>query len=472
MVGHGNHAYSLCLYGEIRPIMADALLDRAGLLAGSTATERVTARSHQSFFPLLRQGKGAWLDKTASLLLNEEGRVTGAIETIRDITDQKNLETQLAQAQRLESLGNLAGGIAHDFNNILAAIGGYSELAQSRRPSEQLAADLRGISQAVTRAADLVRQILAFSRVRPDAPQVLEPIPLVEEALRMLRATLPSTVIIEARLECRRCTLADPAEIHRLVVNLCTNAAKAMRGHGLLDVRLEDLQPDQELLACVSGLRPVPYVALSIRDNGHGMSAEVLDRIFDPFFTTQGAGGTGMGLAVVHGIVQARGGAIRVESSPNRGSLFQIFLPATELRPEPAKAAAQPDDARGMGRVLVVDDEAALVDILSLGLGRAGFEVKGFTSSVQAMEHFRANPGLYDLLVTDLTMPTLTGADLAAACKALQPALRVILCTGYDKESSGVHRNAVDLVLPKPTTLAEMRRQVSALLAKASAAPA
>jgi PAS domain S-box-containing protein len=466
VLGLGNQAYAPAFYGQERPVLADFVLDGQPLPEGSAPVSRQGRRvSVTQFLPLLRQGRGAWLSATASPLLDRQGRVVGAIESIRDITEQRALEAQLAQAQRLEAIGTLAAGIAHDFNNILTAVGGYAELSLARDPDPLLKQDLQGIARATARAAELVRQILAFSRVQPEAPRPLRPQPLVAEALKLLRATIPAGVLFEAELQGEGVVLADPAEIHRMVVNLGSNAALAMQGRGHLRVTLRDVDPDAALRAALPGLRPGPQALLQVQDNGCGMPADVLARAFDPFFTTRpDSGGTGMGLAVVHGIVSSRGGAIKVDSAPGQGTCISVYLPLVQAQPDeaPAPAAAQPAPAHG--HLMLVDDEPMLVEVMGRGLTARGWQVEAFTEPREALERLRQAPQAFDLLITDKTMPGLGGPELAIRAKSLRPGLPVILCTGYDDSAPAQGLEGVDHVLHKPVGMDELDAEIRRLL--------
>ena len=349
--------------------------------------------------------------------------------------ERARLEIQLRQAQKLEAIGTLAGGISHDFNNILAAMMGYTELVLLNQPQgTRVHHYLDEILNAGERAKNLVSQILAFSRQSESERKPIQLRSIVKESLKLLRASLPATIEIRQDIGTDEAiVLADPTQIHQIVMNLCTNAAYAMREDGgILEVGLHQVQADQDLCAAHPDLRPGPCVALTVGDTGSGMTQEVLDRIFEPYFTTKEKGdGTGLGLAVVHGIVTSYGGVISVKSEPARGSVFKIYLPAVE--------AATPHIRRedklqpGRERILFVDDETALVEIGRDMLEHLGYEVVTFSSSLEALNAFRAQPDLFDLVITDMTMPQMTGERLAQALIEIRPDLPVILCTGYSE---------------------------------------
>jgi two-component system, cell cycle sensor histidine kinase and response regulator CckA len=364
---------------------------------------------------------------------------------IMDITERKEVEAQqeqlgaqLRRAQKMEALGTLAGGIAHDFNNILGIIFGYTEIARMDPGDvKHVGESLDQIFKASLRAKDLVQQILAFSR---QGEQKLRPVQvglIVKEALKMLRASLPATIDVKYEVTAISTVLADPTQIHQVLMNLCTNAAHAMQDEGgVLDVRLRDVRLEQESIPLHLELQPGPHVELTIKDTGHGIERKLLDRIFDPFFTTKARGvGTGLGLSVVHGIVKRHGGAIAVESLPGEGTTFQVFFPAIEGgadTPAP-KLDSLPG---GRERILVVDDEPLLATAMKAMLERLGYRVEYRTEGIDALEAIRHqlddNP--FDLVITDMTMPRLSGTDLARELQQAQPGLPVILCTGFSEK--------------------------------------
>ena len=350
-----------------------------------------------------------------------------------DITNQRLLESQLRQGQKLEAIGTLAGGIAHDFNNILSAVIGYAELSLMDVPKgSPLYQHLQSILEAGTRARDLVKQILAFSR---QSEQELRPVSLnviVKETIKLLRATLPTTIEIHQHIDTDALVMGDPTQMHQVLMNLCTNAGHAMREKGgILEIRLENTLLDSDSASRHADLKPGPFVCLTVSDTGRGIPPHVLERIFDPFFTTkEKTEGTGMGLAVAHGIVTGAGGTIYAYSEDNRGSTFKVLLPMIERRLEPEQ---RPEAiiVGGNERILFVDDERTLVDMGQQMLQSYGYEVTTRTDSIEALNLFRADPSRFDLVITDLTMPRMTGDSLARALMALRPDLPVILCTGF-----------------------------------------
>jgi len=369
-----------------------------------------------------------------------KGRNVRTVE-FRDITDLKQaeeerkiLQAQLIQAQKMEAIGTLAGGIAHDFNNILGAVIGYAEMAQDASPSGSTAAkDLGKVLEAGHRAASLVKQILAFSRQVASERIPLVPSHMVKEAIKLLRPTLPSTISIKQQLESStKSIFADPTQIHQIVMNLCTNAFHAMeQTGGTLEISLSDRELTQKDLQHQPQVHPGKFVVLSISDSGPGIPLNIREKIFDPYFTTKEVGkGTGMGLAIVHGIVTTSGGFITCESEMGKGTVFHIFFPAIEQN---VASVAQPVEnvQTGKERILLIDDEDMLVDMGKAMLERLGYEVTVRTSSLEALSTFQNQPDQFDVVITDQTMPGMTGMDLAKRMLQIRPDIPIILCTGY-----------------------------------------
>jgi two-component system, sensor histidine kinase and response regulator len=363
---------------------------------------------------------------------------------LRDITQRKRLdeqrslvEAQLRQAQKMEALGTLAGGIAHDFNNILGIITGYAQMAcMDVTPKSAIHENLLEVLRGAHRAKELVKQILAFSRQVGQERQPVSVGLLTKETLKLLRASLPTTIEIRSRVDGEAVVLCDPTQIHQVLMNLCSNAGHAMREHGgILEVGVTDIELTPDRLPPESKLGPGPYVELTVQDNGHGIDAGVMDRIFEPFFTTKDAGeGTGLGLAVVHGIVTSYGGGIEVSSTPREGTVFRVLLPAIQ---EMALVEAGEEETLpgGSERILLVDDEPSLGMVGQNVLERLGYRVVFQTNSLAAVETFRSQmeEDPFDLLITDMTMPHMTGAELASILRRMQPDLPMIVCTGFSE---------------------------------------
>ena len=392
------------------------------------------------------------------------------VVAFRDLTEQKQLEEQLAQSQKMEAIGTLSGGIAHDFNNILSAIFGYTDLLLLDAPKDsELRADLEQILKAANRAKDLVQQILTFSRHAKRAEQPLLVSSMVKETMKMLRASLPATIEIQCHVATEALVLADPTQIHQVVMNLCTNAALAMRADGgRLEIALDELCLDEEAPDLPKGLAPGSYLRLTVADTGCGMSPELQRRIFEPFFTTRPQGeGTGLGLSVVHGIVKGLGGAISVESEAGHGSTFRVFLPAlpSDALVEQAEQAPLP---MGRERILFVDDEAFQVALATRMLGRLGYRVTAETRSEEALAIFRKDPLAFDLVITDMTMPKMTGDVLVECFRAIRAEIPVIICTGFSERLTQERLQSLGPVgfAMKPLNLEEIARKIRLALGK------
>lgn len=407
---------------------------------------------------------------TASPVRDKTGTIINYVSIVRDITHEVKLERELRQAQKMEAIGTLAGGIAHDFNNILMAISGYTQLASAGvEDGTAVKRHLDQVLLASSRAKDLVKQILTFSRLTEQERRPLSVGSILKEALKLLRSSLPST--IEIRQEILATTeqdtvLADPTQIHQVVMNLCTNAAHAMRVHGgRLTVGLSHFAAGDTRRSRFPGLAAGPHLCLTVTDTGHGMDAAVKERIFDPYFTTKGSGeGTGLGLAVVQGIVRGHGGMISVDSEPGQGTTFNVFLPqiAHEIVHEHETSWVLPT---GSERVLFVDDEHVLAELGKEMLEALGYAVTTMTNAHDALNAFRNRPEAFDLVITDMTMPGLTGRELAKELMALKPDLPVILCTGFSElvNANEVKESGIRELVMKPyaiNNLAVTIRQV------------
>ena len=384
---------------------------------------------------ITKDGKTILCEWFNAPVVNDRNEVISVLSLVQDITEQKKIEEQLRQAQKMETIGTLAGGIAHDFNNILTAILGYAEIAKLNIPVDSNAIkDIDQVINASKRAANLVQQILTFSRKSDHSLKPLAPHLIIKEALKMLRASLPTTIKIQENID-SKCgkVMADSTNIHQIIVNLCTNALHAMENEtGTLSVSL----CREEILAKdikESDVSPGSFIVLSISDTGQGMDQKTRERIFDPYFTTKEVGkGTGLGMAVIYGIVKHYKGFIDVESEPGKGTSFHIYLPALEKNISILEEAEK-DETLLMGneRILVVDDERDIVSIQKSVLERLGYKVAGTTDSLYALEQVRTNPDLFDLIITDQTMPNLSGANLAEEVLKIKQDMPIILCTGY-----------------------------------------
>jgi PAS domain S-box-containing protein len=358
------------------------------------------------------------------------------VHIARDITEHKNMEEELFQAHKMEAIGTLAGGIAHDFNNILAAIIGYTELAKdSIREESPVNSDLDQVLKASKRAKELVSQILTFSRKNQDSLEAMKPNPVIKEAINLIRASLPVTISIKDKIEpIRESILANPTNIHQILVNLCTNALHAIEDEqGKITVSLKQVDLAEEEIRSEPGLFGGSFIELMVSDDGSGMDQRTVDRIFDPYFTTKEVGkGNGMGLSVVQGIVQNCGGFIKVDSTLGQGSKFMVYFPSiitdSSQEPEDKQRTSLPP---GNEHIMVVDDEKAIIDMYKLILERQGYKVTAHFDSKKSLEDFQSDPGKFDLLITDQAMPGLTGYELAEKILQLRPDMPIILCTGF-----------------------------------------
>jgi CheY-like chemotaxis protein len=362
----------------------------------------------------------------------------------------------------MEAIGTLAGGIAHDFNNILAAIMGFMEIAKFDLDSEHPAS--RNLDQALKashRAKDLVKQILVFSRKDKQHKRPVRMNEVVKEAVKMIRATLPSTIEIRWRIDAApMTTIADETQLHQMLMNLCSNAAHAMeKDGGILDVTLTSLDLSTQDEAESVQLAPGPYLKLTVKDTGCGMEKDILDCIFDPYFTTKGKDrGTGLGLSMVHGIVLSYGGTVRVESEPSKGSRFDVYLPRVQEAVEASSITASLSTRRGSEHILIVDDEKQLIDMQRQLLEFLGYKVTSHTSSEEALDAFRSNPEAFDLVVTDMTMPRMTGDQMALQMLSIKPRIPIVICTGYSNRISKEKAKAIGIkgLVLKPVVLREM----------------
>ena len=393
---------------------------------------------------------------------NDQALPSQVFVTLHDLTALKNMQKRLAQTHKLEAIGTLAGGIAHDFNNLLSVILGNAELAISdASPDASIAESLLEIQSAGMRARDVVRQLLEFARPESKKRQQVDFINIAQESIRFLRATIPSTVDIQVKILINQAPLmANPSGLYQLMINLCTNASHAMADHGgVMRVsvdRYENNGSDSRFL----GLPQGEYVRLSISDTGVGMDAQTQSKIFDPYFTTREVGsGSGLGLAVVHGIVETHGGRIHVESEPGKGSTFIVVLPLTLAAPI-SPMLSKNERQGGNERVLLVDDEASVLRTVSMMLERLGYRVTPCSDGLKALNRFRDRPEDFDAIVTDMTMPGLTGAALAREAISIKPGVPVVLCTGYSEKMDAEAAEALGAkaFIMKPVVRREMAR--------------
>jgi PAS domain S-box-containing protein len=413
-----------------------------------------------------KQGEEVWVQVNAVRTMWEEREAT--LTFCRDITQLRAVESRLQQAERMESIGTLAGGIAHDFNNILSAIIGYTELslfdATKGTPLEH---NLQEVYTAAKRARDLVKQILAFARQSDEEQKPIQVDIIAKEVLKLIRSTIPTTIEVKENIESHSLIMGNPSQVHQVFMNLCSNAAQAMEdAGGVLEVVLADVEHNDQSPLPLSGLKPGNYLKITVSDTGLGISPDIIGSIFEPYFTTKGVGkGTGMGLALTHGIIESYGGKIAVDSELGKGTIFSIYLPITKKRDDhrPYEKEILPS---GIERILFVDDELPIANMSSRLLEQLGYRVTFRTSSVEALELFRSKPNDFDLVITDMTMPNMTGDQLALELMKMRFDIPVILCTGYSNKISEEIAKEIGIkaFAYKPIVKAELAKTVRKVL--------
>ncbi len=402
---------------------------------------------------------------SGSTYRDQEGNPVGSVVNLRDIRKQKKMETQLQQAQKMEAIGTLAGGIAHDFNNILFPIVGYAEMMMEDIPEDSILQDsLNQMLIGTKRAMDLVKQILAFSRQTDGELKPLKIHFVVREVLKLIRSSLPSTIEIQQYID-NKCGLvmADSTQVHQLAMNLITNAYHAMEDEGgKLDVTLKEVELGADNLKDPSMI-PGSYVCLTVADTGIGMDKPTLDRIFDPYFTTKEKDkGTGLGLSIVHGIVKSHGGDISVYSEPGKGTTFHAYFPLIDTKVETRRTESIVPVQKGNERILLVDDEEQIALMEKRMLERLGYHVTERTSSVEALEAFRAAPDKFDIVISDMTMPNMTGVHLSQKLMEIRPDIPIIICTGFSKQIDEEKAKAIGIrgYVMKPVVKNELAKKI------------
>lgn len=424
---------------------------------------------------LLPNGQIKFVHERCRHKYNDEGQVISSIGTVHDIThvkkaelEMKKIEKQLRQVQKLEAIGTLAGGIAHDFNNIISSVLGYTQLCMDQVDKNSLTHEnLSYIFDAGCRAKDLVGQILTFSRQteHETVPTVIKPI--IKEAVKLLRATIPATIEIKAHIASEARIMADATQIHQVVMNLCTNAAQAMADMGgILSIELKEVYITEEFAKQHIELNEGDYLNLIISDTGHGMSSEIMERIFEPFFTTKSAKeGTGLGLSVVHGIVNSYGGQISTYSEPGAGTTFSIYFPITEASIDLKQESSGPPP-RGDEKIFVIDDEPAIVKMLQRMLISLGYSVEASTNPAHALKTLETEPVEFDLVITDLTMPAMTGDQLAEKILEKHKSMPIIVCSGFSDRivEDSILSKGVRAFVRKPLLKSEIARIIRDVL--------
>lgn len=418
------------------------------------------------FRAVSKTGRELWFQNSA-IRITWEGK-PATLNISRDITRIKKLETQLIQSQKMDAIGTLAGGIAHDFNNILSAIMGYTQMSlMDAADNGPISRKLERVLQASHRAKELVHQILTFSQQKEQKKEPVQIRLIVEEALKLLRASIPST--IEFNLDIRKDTgviLADPIQIHQVLMNLCTNAAHAMEKGGSLSISLSDQDIDSECAKQFSDLTPGSYVLLTVADTGHGMDENTVEKIFNPYFTTKELGeGSGLGLSVVHGLIRGMEGFITVYSEKGKGTSFQLYIPRIETDSD-QEIFTEKIPLAGTESILIVDDEEIVLDTLKEMLATLGYRIKARISSIEALNAFQANPESFDLVITDQTMPNMTGEKLAEKILAIRPETPVILCTGFNEviTAEKARNKGIRAFMKKPILIGELAETIRKIL--------
>ena len=424
-------------------------------------------KSHEHETTMLdKNRKKVYFHCTANVALKDaNGKPEAVLEISQDISRKKELENQMRQAQKMEAIGTLAGGVAHDFNNILGIILGNTELALRDLPGWDPAHVLLAeIKTASIRAEAIVKRILSFSRKIEDHVMPIHLGPTIKESMKLLSAMIPSSIEIKLMLAASRDTiLADPVQIHQVMMNLCTNAYHAMRGTGgKLTVRLGTLSMEH-VKHDPNPKHSGEYVQLTIEDTGHGIEKEVLDRIFEPYFTTKDFSmGSGLGLSVVHGIVESLGGEISVKSQPGKGSTFDILFPVSDDEISENEFKKTATIKTGTERILFIDDEIALARLGKQMLEHYGYTVTISVNPLKALDLFTQDPDQFDMVITDLTMPNMSGNELIAEMIKIRPDIPVIICSGHSDliDSDITDQKGIKAFLAKPVRMIDLNKKI------------
>ncbi len=427
----------------------------------SEVYEKEYVRKDGSIFPV----------ELRTFLINKKGKNIGMWAIVRDIEERKKVEQNLMQAHKMQAIGTLAGGIAHDFNNILAGILGYAQIIKKKLPENSpLNSYIQQIFRMGDRAVNLIDQILAFSRKTDIQPKPLLLSLIIKESLKMLHSTIPAHISIDQKIfDTESTVLADPAQIHQVLMNLFSNAAYELQETGgVIEVVLKKLNLKEENIKKYPGLKPGHFLSLTVRDTGSGIDGSIKDRIFDPFFTTKPVGsGTGMGLAVVHGIVESLNGVIRVESAIEKGTTFQIILPVSKLIENVHTDAEDTKKiAGGSESIMIIDDEESLTFTFGKILAEMGYRIKTENKSMEALNDFEQNPACYDLIITDMSMPQMTGFELAKRIMDIRPEMPLIICTGHSDvlTEEKIQKAGIKALLKKPVTAEKLLKTVRYVL--------
>ncbi|MCK4791713.1 MAG: response regulator [Desulfobacteraceae bacterium] len=429
-----------------------------------------SGQTEREIVPGLSGSPVEWIELFSYPIIDQSsGEVTGVVEFVRDITHTKKIEARLQHTHKMEALGTLTGGIAHEFNNVLGIIIGNTELALDDVPEWNPAHfNLDEIKTASLRAKDVVRQLLSYIRKIDYKRKPMKIIPVIKDSIKFLRASMPSTIEIRYNIEATADTiLADSTQIHQTMINLGTNASHAMEETGgILGIEIQNVALDEDIPSIDLNLNPGSYVKVTVSDTGQGIDPEIIDRIFDPFFTTKEVGkGAGLGLSVVHGVVKGYGGAITVYSELGKGTSFTTYFPIVE---EEAAIESKPVEEQPTGNesILFVDDEKSIMRMGNQRLERLGYQVESTTSPLEALDLFRSKPDRFDLVITDLTMPKMTGDKLVKEILNIRPDMPIIICTGFSEKMDGDKARAIGAsgYLEKPHEKRDLAKTVRKVL--------
>ncbi len=422
------------------------------------------------------EGKKYWFQAIKVPQFDNDGKIIGLVGIARDITKQKRveeekqkIEAQLHQARKMESIGILAGGIAHDFNNILYIILGNTELAMEEIPEwNPVYASIKEVKAASLRAVGIVRQLLSFSRKTTQEFKPIDAITIIKDTVKFLRSTIPSTIEIHTNIAARQLTvLADPIQIIQLLMNIATNASEAMEETGgILEITVENETLKEGSAKSYLELAKGDYIKITLSDTGPGIEPEIIDQIFDPYFTTKEIGkGSGMGLAVVHGIVKGHNGAITVDSQSGKGATFTILLPVVTEKPA-VEAKTMDKIPRGSETILFVDDEKSITDMTQRMLEQFGYRVETRLNPLEALELFQSKPHEFDLVITDMTMPQMTGVKLSEKLKDVRSDIPVILCTGHSSliDEEKAKKLGITAYIMKPIVMRDIAKTIRKVL--------
>ena len=438
-------------------------------------SEELERGSHKSVDPkrfrtlelklIKKDGTKIWTEITARFLRDKDGKPDRILGNTRDISVRKRLEQKFRQVHKMEALGTLSGGIAHDFNNIVTSILGYTEFARGGDIDKTTKECLDEILSAGIRARDLVNHIKIFSRRADVQKKLIKISPLIRETLSFLKASIPKNVDIQHHFdEPDGMLMADATQMHQIFMNLFTNAAHSMKEKGgTLDVRLKSIDIQKGTLSQANELIPGPYLQLTVADTGYGIAPKVIERIFEPFFTTKKYGeGTGMGLSIIYGIIKEMGGSISVYSEVNMGTTFQVMFPAHHGKPKTKENSGELSLLSGKGRILLIDDEASIVDWSRELLVKLGYQVDSMTESPEALKMFKERPQDYDLVLTDMTMPRINGLELSSHILELRPDIPILICTGFGEglTSEMIKNYGIFDIIMKPIIARDLAKAV------------